>query len=257
MSLIADNGCVQINGAELSTLGVYLAPDGIQIGEAELLTAFAEVPARWGAHDLSATDTGGRVVSGRREIVLSVAATVQHGTSAAQANTDISTAKRTIGALHGTECTVTDVRPGLTWSGRMSVGQWADVYDAAGILTHAACALTLLAQPCAKASAKTVTLTNGGSVSYGGNVETWPTITVTPAAAGAVSVTIRSTVWSFTASSTAKVYVECGRAWAHLSDNSAIIPNLSADWPSLVPGANAIALSNCTASMTYDELVMV
>lgn len=257
MSLVLDNGCVLINDAELGDYGVYLAPEGIQIGNAELRTAYVDVPARWGAYDLSATDTGGKVVSGRRDIVLSIAATVEYGTDAAQADLDMATAKRTIGALHGTECTVTDVRQALTWTGRMSVGQWTDVYDAAGILTHATCELTLAANPCAVAGSSTVALTNGGTVLYEGNVETWPIITVTPAAAGAVSVTINSTVWSFTASNTATVYVDCGRAWAHLADNSAIIPNLSADWPTLVPGANAIALSNCTASMTFDELVMV
>lgn len=257
MSLVLDNGCVLINGTELGDYGVYLAPDGIQIGEAELRTAFVDVPARWGAHDLSAIDTEGKAAAGRREILLSIAATVEEGTAAWEADIGMAAAKRTIGALHGTECSVTDVRQGLTWTGRMSVGQWSDVYDAAGILTHATCELKLMAEPRAVAESRTVTLTNGGNVPYDGNVETWPIIKVTPAAAGAVSVTVNSTVWSFTASSTAKVYVDCGKAWAHLADNSAIIPNLSADWPSLVPGDNAIALSNCTATMTYDELVMV
>ena len=257
MSLIVDDGAVLINNNELSVYGVYLSSDGISVGEAELSTAFVDVPARWGAYDLSATDTTGRAVAGRREITLNVAATVEPDTRADVAEMDIARARREIGALHGAECTVTDIRQGLTWTGRMSVGEWVDVYDAGQVLAHATCELKLTADPCAISDTCSVAVNGSTSVLYGGNVVSAPIVQLVPASAGQVAFSINSVTWSATVSSTSTVYVDCGRAWAHLADNSAVVPNLIADWPCLVPGANAFTVTNCTLTVTYDERVMV
>lgn len=168
---IPDRGRYLIDDRPLKDYGLYPDAAGLVVGAVTPTTVFRNIPARYGAIDVSFGDYNGRAYHERRELTFTV------GTVGREADAMDSMAE--LGGINGRIITLRDlVAPGY-WRGRLSVGEWKRNYSKDGVFIYATCELKINAEPHMYGELQTVELTHKTTFHVDGNTTTWPMLTLT------------------------------------------------------------------------------
>lgn len=245
---LSETGTPAINGVPLDRMMLALTDSGIEIGQSELELETQAIPGRDGVVDTSLTGPEGAAYTDNRDITLHLYTCGDED--------DIMVAKTRLGALHGTIVTVGwRMLPGV-YRGRLSVGQWDDLWSARG-LCAATVDVTVSASPCLLGRVHTVQLNRGSqSIRVDGNRPAWPIWTL-KAEPGCRSMTVASggsviTVNTGDLASSGQAVIVTDPVERKVTMGGVRHPvTLDSDFFPLSPGLTRITLWGCAGSMAY------
>lgn len=242
-TLPIDNGRLLLDGRPLGQYGVWAVDTGIELDLAEAVTSYTEIPGRISA-DLSLEDESGHAILQRRTITIHL---VTAGTY-----DECRDSVALVAALAGKTTTIEDRQWGGYYEGRCSGITTTEKPLHGAILID----LTIDADPLLIGPTQTRQITAGDNkIAPGGNRPAHPNITLTATAlAEKISVSDGERTWSITPATPYKggetLTLDTQLQHTTLNGQPAA-PDLTADWPILLPKQTTVTLTGATGAITW------
>lgn len=241
-----------LDGRPLDSMMLGLTEDRIDFGEAKPATSLQSVPGRYGAVNLTLTDSLGNAFVGNRDIVLHLYSTGDEQ--------DITDAKKRLAMLQGKATRLSWRTLDGEYRGIASIGAWQDVYEDE-MLVASTVDVTLTCQPMLYGRETVRRLEEGRNmVRVPGNRETWPVLTLSPAygarglrvECGGRFLQIPDGPYQIGGT----VVLDCLNRRATANGNLVQV-TLDSDWFPLTPKATEIDCLNCYGSVSFEPMTLI